>query len=134
MPTRMFLRGRVVRDTARARPKVPEVPGDLSGEIPPRSQVTSIDRMLRAGVVLEDGHGTTYRVVRYLDPRDGWAPLGFFTARWSASPGAFWTLVRRGYLDAALEEGSVCKRFRVRDERAALAELARMGASRKRKT
>jgi hypothetical protein len=131
MPTRLFVRGQVVRDTARRRVKVPEVPADLAGELSPRSQFTSIDRMLRAGVVVVDERGITYRIVRYLDPRDGWAGSSFYLSRWSCHAPEFYALVLGGYLDGGLEEGSTVRRYRVRDERAALAELAKIREKRR---
>ena len=92
-------------------------------------RISDVELMLRAGQVVTDEHKIPYRVVRYLDPRDGWAAMGFWLARWKphCTVQRFLQLTKLGYLDGALEEGSMVRRFRVRDERLAKAALELLG-------
>lgn len=74
----------------------------------------------RAGVPIFDRQDQLeYRCVGrgVLSPLEGWATAGFWMKRWGISRMALLELARRGWIDAAAEEGSAIRRFRVRDER-----------------
>jgi len=114
MPTRIVLRGVVVwasRDF-RMVPRPHEVPHET---IDPESYHAPF----------RDGEGwtdpdddITYRIVRkgLLDPAQGWGTIDFWLERYNCQVNALHAMCERGMLDAAIEEGSVVKRFRCRDE------------------
>jgi len=60
-----------------------------------------------------------YRVVSpHVFERDvTWQPSGFWVERWKVYPATFLDLVRRGWLDAAISEGSQERQYRCRDEK-----------------
>jgi hypothetical protein len=79
---------------------------------------------LRVGVPYHDAtDGLTYRVVRYLDPKEGWGTLDYWLHRYGVRYPTILEWVRQGFLDAAMEEGSPTKRYRCRDEARVLAWL-----------
>lgn len=83
----------------------------------------------RAGVPYFDADDNIhYRVVRALDPKEGWATAGFWMARWGCTFKELCYFVERGWLDAALEEKSPTKRYRCRDERPIIAHVAAVKA------
>jgi hypothetical protein len=57
-----------------------------------------------------------YRVVKTLNPLEGWASSQFWQERWGVEHRDVVHLVRTGLLDAAAEEGSLYRRYRCRDE------------------
>lgn len=81
----------------------------------------------RAGYPFWDrGDDVTYRVVGggCLSLADGWGTAEFWMKRWKVDLRDVLDLARRGILDAAFEESTPTKRYRCRDERAALDELS----------
>lgn len=71
----------------------------------------------RAGVnVTDEDEGINYRVVRHLDPKDGWATSEFWQKRWGIRHTQLIKLVAAYLVDAACEEGSRVRRYRCRDE------------------
>jgi len=120
MPTRMRIRGQTVlaRDWPGAHK---DVPRNRSGEpiTDFRVQPGSPDAPFRAGTPFEDPEdGITYRVVREggLPPLDGWRSAAFWIKRWGIRWEEIKLLVEKGWLDAAIEEGSVARLYRCRDE------------------
>lgn len=70
----------------------------------------------RPGVPVLDPDGVTYRVLPYLDPRDGWGTAEHWLKRYPVRHATLLAWVHLGILDAAMEAGSPTKRYRVRDE------------------
>jgi len=81
------------------------IPAD-SPESPFRSGVAARDRI----------EGIMYRIVRRLDPTDGWASTEFWQDRYKVRHRDIVLFVEMGYLDAAIEEGSQIRRYRCRNE------------------
>ena len=68
----------------------------------------------------------TYRVVEYIDPRDGWCLASQLMKLYDTTYGGILKCVERGMIDGVMEKSSPTKRFRVRDSakvRVFLAEL-----------
>lgn len=73
-----------------------------------------------------------FREVANPRAEDGWAPMGFWTKRWSVSAEGVVSLARAGHLDCAVRPGSTARFFRCRDERVCLgSELYRKLASKR---
>jgi len=95
--------------------------------IPPDSP----DSGFRAGVPYEDdAEDVVYRIVARLNVAEGWGTGAFWMQRWGCYYADILAFVRKGWLDAAIEEGSSVKRFRCRDELRVRAELAPVLADR----
>lgn len=124
MGTRLYIRGRAYRvgpggDPMFSEEKRVEAPRDRRGNpvdtwpIPPSEKIIEF----RAGVPYtcpEDG--ITYRVLKRCDPKDGWAPAGFWRRRWGITFRSIRTFVEKGWLQPGIEEGSPTKRYRCVDE------------------
>lgn len=81
--------------------------------IPPDSP----DSPYRAGEpYFDDAEDVVYRIVSHINVAEGWGTAAFWMKRWSCYYTDLLILVRRGWLDAAIEEGSAVKRYRCRDE------------------
>jgi len=74
------------------------------------------DSSYRPGIPVPDPDGVTYRVLQYLDPRQGWGTAEFWLKRYPVTHRTLLEWVHLGILDAALELGSPTKRYRVRNE------------------
>jgi hypothetical protein len=86
---------------------------DCATGIPP----TSPRSPFREGsAVLDRDEGIYYRCVGYLDPFLGWATTSFWQDRWYVDHRSILRYVEAGFLDAAIEKGSMVKRYRCRDE------------------
>jgi len=88
---------------------------DVASAIPP----DSAESPFRAGVAVRDEvEGIVYRVVAFgvLNPQDRWFSTRFWQDRWGISHKGVCALVERGWLDAAMEEGSEVRKYRCRDE------------------
>lgn len=86
----------------------------------------------RAGQVFEDRSiDLVYRVVPCCQPTDGWAVLDFWIDRYEVKFAQICDWVRRGRMEAALEQGSPTRYYRVRDENVILAELQELHPSRR---
>lgn len=77
---------------------------------------------LRAGGVLEED-GVRFRVIGRCAAEDGWGTMEFWMRRYDVPRGEVLALVAHGLMDAALEEGSPTRRFRVRSDARARAWL-----------
>lgn len=89
--------------------------------IPPGSP----DSPYRAGEpYFDEAEDVVYRIVSRINVAEGWGTAAFWMKRWACYYVDLLSLVRKGWLDAAMEEGSAVKRFRCRDERRVLASLA----------
>lgn len=79
----------------------------------------------RVGIPHYDDHeDVTYRVVANLNIAEGWGTAAFWQRRWKCRYSDILHLVQRGYLDAVIEHATHLKRYRCRDEHAAI-ELLR---------
>ena len=88
--------------------------------IPPESP----DSAFRVGVPYkDDAEDVAYRVVTRLNVTEGWGTASFWMRRWRCHYADVLAFVRKGWLDAAIEEGSSIKRFRCRDEHRVRASL-----------
>ena len=121
MPSRVILRGHTAWVSRDYRAPVDRTPRRRDGSVidDARVQPDSPDSPYRAGVAYYDADDEVeYRAVRAraLDPREGWRTADFWLDRWKADWKALKTLIEKGWLDAAIEEGSATKRFRCRDE------------------
>lgn len=129
MPTRMKINGRVVTanrsyvERPKLTPASKALPRDREGRPVDLAPIPaqSAQSPYRAGVAVRDSEeGATYRMVKHLDPREGWATTMFWQERWNIAHADVLRLVEVGLLDAAIEEGSQVRRFRCRDEHAVL--------------
>lgn len=135
MGTRVTIRGQTVHSRGMPEPGA-EVPRNRFGEriTDFRIEPSSPDAPFRAGVPFDDPEdGITYRVVRAggLPPLDGWRSARFWVERWSIKWTHIRLLVEKGWLDAAIEEGSAIRLYRCRDEHRVLAWVADEVAVRK---
>lgn len=88
--------------------------------IPPDSP----DSPFRAGEPYwDDAEDVVYRVVSQINVAEGWGTAAFWMKRWGCYYVDLLAFVRKGWLDAAIEEGSAVKRYRCRDEVRCRAEL-----------
>jgi hypothetical protein len=84
-----------------------------------RVQPHSADSPFRLGTPYHDvSEDVIYRVVREVavDPMQGWRTATFWLTRWKMPFQDFLVVIRHGWLDAAMVEGSAAKRYRCRDE------------------
>lgn len=78
----------------------------------------------RAGVPFYDEHeDVVYRRIENLNVAEGWGTAAFWQKRWKCLYRDILHLVQRGHLDAAIERATNLKRYRCRDEHAALEVL-----------
>lgn len=135
MPARIVIKGRAwwgspeLREHDRIRRKRAQaVPHgrkdtDREGQLVGAGAIapTSAESPFREGASFRcEEDKVTYRVVRHLDPTQGWATSGFWQDRWRCKHHEVLALVERGLLDAAMEHGSQVRRYRCRDERLVL--------------
>jgi len=89
----------------------------------------SPDSPYRAGEpYFDETEDVVYRIVSKINIAEGWGTADFWIRRWACYYIDLLSFVRKGWLDAAIEEGSAVKRFRCRDEhrvRLALAPVLR---------
>lgn len=128
MSTRVILRGQAMWASRDYRPALDRTPRRRDGSVIDDERVLpdSPDSPFRAGVPYYDADDVIeYRAVRAqaLDPRSGWRTADFWLDRWSTEWKTLRALVERGWLDAAIEEGTATKRFRCRDESRVLESL-----------
>jgi hypothetical protein len=84
----------------------------------------SPDSPFRAGEPYHDeAEDVVYRIVSRINVAEGWGTASFWMQRWHCYYVDLLGFVRKGWLDAAIEEGSAVKRFRCRDELRVRAEL-----------
>lgn len=125
MAQRMLLYGRVVIQSKDWPQATDSLPRNKAGEIiDVRVDPGSPDSPFRAGAPFYDkADEITYRVVRVggTAPLDGWRSADFWIKRWELDWPRLRILVEKGWLDAAMEEGSAVRRFRCRDEHRVLA-------------
>ena len=123
MPTAVIIGGRVQWANFRPKTKPTDWGGrDRNGARIDPVPIADSNRRApwRAGVPIFDRQDQLeYRCVGrgVLNPLEGWATAGFWQKRWGISRAALLELARRGWIDAAAEEGSAIRRFRCRDER-----------------
>lgn len=127
MSSRIVWNGRTLWASRDYRPYRPMPVGRTkTGEVvsPAPIPADSPDSPFRAGVPYTDPEDKiTYRVVAKLDLREGWGTAAFWMARYHVTWDVLVEWVERGWLDAAMEQGSPTKRFRCRDEGRLLAYL-----------
>ena len=128
MASRVILRGQTVWVSRDYRKPLDRTPRRADGTIIDDERVLpgSPDSPFRAGVPYYDADDEVeYRAVRAraLDPREGWRTAEFWIDRWKTDWRGLKTLVEKGWLDAAIEEGSATKRFRCRDQARVLSWL-----------
>lgn len=118
MATRVVLGGRAVFASRDFRPRTtPDFRGQ-DGEPVDLSPIpsSSPESPMRAGETFVDEDDVAVRVVRALDVREGWAPLGFWLRRYDVGVEVLARWCRLGVFDAAVEASSPTRWFRCRDE------------------
>lgn len=127
MSTRMLIRGRPVLVSKDWQEPHDSSPRNRAGEIMDvRVEPHSPDAPFRAGTIFHDkAEDLVYRVIRNggCSVLEGWRSAAFWIDRWKTDWATLKTLVEKGWLDAAMEEGSAVGRFRCRDEHRVLAWL-----------
>lgn len=128
MPSRMFVGSRTVtgyRTWELPQKRKPEgLAVDRDGNpIPLMTPVPadSPQSPFREGRAYEDPDepGVVYRIIRNMNPLEGWASTEWWQERLRTTHANLLKLVPRGLLDAAMHEGSRAKRYRCRDEHTA---------------
>jgi hypothetical protein len=77
-----------------------------------------VDKTLRAGIPYTcPTEKVTYRVIKNCDPRERWASSEFWQNHLKVGHRGLLRLLKLGWFDAAIEEGSQARRYRCRDER-----------------
>ena len=103
----------------------PLMPRGKELAIDPKSQPQLIPA---AGEPFKDREDdVTYRVVSKLNLNEGWCLDEQLTKRYGIDYKLLLRLVRAGLIDAAMEQGSPTKRFRVRDDQKIRARLHEWG-------
>lgn len=126
MASRAFVAGRVVLQSRDMRVRVVDprkgVPRTKRGDIADSAAAIGVNDAgspFALGIPFTDeDDGITYRVVTRLDPMDGWASEEFWQRRWGVPHASICVFVETGHLDAAMEENTMARRYRCRDERA----------------
>lgn len=128
MAGRILIRGQVAWASRswgadQAAPTV--VPRDRHGNVVSLTPIVAEhpDSPLRGGHPVHDlEEDIIYRQFPRMVVREGWGTWGFWVKRWQCEPRLVLDMVRRGWLDPALDAAGV-KRYRCRDEQRCLAYL-----------
>lgn len=122
MSTRVISRGRQIYASRDYRPPR-STPLDLNKDGEPINThaipAHSPESPFRAGVPYidpEDEFKLVYRIVQKLDLAEGWGTADFWMRRYHVEFKTLAEWVARGWMDAAIEQGSPTKRYRCRDE------------------
>lgn len=127
MPARIVIRNSIYASSTNWPRKHDSTPRNRAGEIieDPLIRPDSPDKPFRAGEPYYDkADDLIYRIVRVgaLGPLEGWRSASFWMERWELLMWAdLKVLIEKGWLDAAIEEGSAARKFRCRDEQRVLA-------------
>jgi hypothetical protein len=124
MPSKMKINGRTYYGKGRhERPRKPgaELNFDRNGDpidCTRALQPEQVDLKLRAGIPYKcPDEEIEYRVINRCNPQERWASTEFWQQHLRVSHKGLIRLVKRGWFDAAIEEGSKVRRYRCRDER-----------------
>ena len=122
MPSKLIIQGRTYYSRGYKKHPQPVVARGRDGEpldcvTPLANQNGKVDRKLRAGDHYTDPDDqVVYSVLRNLPPAEGWASLDFWLDHLRLPHKPFIRLVKHGWFNAAMEDGSEVRRYRCRDE------------------